>query len=156
MNTSRIMWIERKDGLAGPARIARVTFSKSRKSIHYKGKAFHTLAGRGFKANYADVETGDEYWISGCHKNGRDALYNTDVEVDEDVCEEYCDVRGESAERAGDYVHAGQFCLYLLNTGLHFPGLALHSPVFFMASGGGRNGRDNSSTAGRLHSSNRQ
>ena len=53
------MWIERKDGLAGPARIGRVTFSKSRKSLHYDGKTFHTLAGRGFKTNYVDVETGE-------------------------------------------------------------------------------------------------
>jgi hypothetical protein len=83
------MWIERKDGLAGPARVGRVTFSKSRKSIHYKGKTFHTLAGHGFKANYFDVETGEEYWISGCRKDGRDALYGTDVEIDDDVREEY-------------------------------------------------------------------
>jgi hypothetical protein len=83
------MWIERKKGLAGTARIGRVTFSKSRKSIQYRGKTFHTLAGRGFKANYVDVETGEEYWISGCHKDGRDALYNTEVDIDEDVREEY-------------------------------------------------------------------
>lgn len=89
MKDTRIMWIERKDGLAGPARIGRVTFSKSRRSIHYRGKTFHTLAGRGFKANYADVETGEEYWISGCHKDGRDALYSTDVEIDEDARAEY-------------------------------------------------------------------
>ena len=89
MKETRIMWVERKDGLAGPARIGRVSFSKTRKSVHYRGKTFHTLAGRGFKANYADVETGEEYWISGCHKDGRDALYNTDVEVDEDVRVEY-------------------------------------------------------------------
>ena len=31
----------------------------------------------------------EAYWISGCHKDGRDALYNTDVEVDEDVRVEY-------------------------------------------------------------------
>ena len=89
MKETRIMWIERKDGLTGQARIGRVTFSKSRKSLHYGGKTFHTLAGRGFKANYADVANGDEYWISGCHKDGRDALYTTDVEVDEDVRVEY-------------------------------------------------------------------
>lgn len=92
---TRIMWIERKTGLAGPARIGRVTFSKSMKSIHYDGKTFQTLDGAGFKANYADVETGDEYWISGCRKDGRDALYSTDVEIDEDVREEYWkDIRG--------------------------------------------------------------
>jgi hypothetical protein len=89
MTTSRIMWIERKQGLAGPARIGRVTFSKSRKSIHYRGKTFHSLGGQGFKANYAETGTGEEYWISGCRKDGKDALYNTEVEIDEDVREEY-------------------------------------------------------------------
>ena len=80
------MYIEFKgDGITGPARIGRVTFSKSGKSIHYKGKTFETLRGRGFKANYFNVETGEHYWISGCRKNGMDALYSTDVEIDEDV-----------------------------------------------------------------------
>jgi hypothetical protein len=84
------MWIERKDdGLVGPARIGRVKFSRSRKSLHYKGRTFQTLAGRGFKANYFDVDTGEEYWISGCRKDGQDALYSTDVEIDDDVREEY-------------------------------------------------------------------
>ncbi len=86
---TRIMWIERKEGLAGPARIGRVTFSKTLKSIHYAGKTFQSLTGRASKANYYDVDSGEEYWISGCRKDGRDALYNTSVEVDEDVREEY-------------------------------------------------------------------
>ena len=83
------MWIERKVGLAGPARIGRVTFSKTGQSIHYRGKNFHKLGGQGFKANYADDDTREQYWISGCRKDGRDALYNTDVEIDDDVREEY-------------------------------------------------------------------
>lgn len=65
------------------------------KTIYYQGKTFYSLRGQGFKANYADDETGEEYWISGCHKNGKDALYDTDVEIDEDVLEEYWnDIRG--------------------------------------------------------------
>ncbi|MBW2741875.1 MAG: 1-deoxy-D-xylulose-5-phosphate synthase [Deltaproteobacteria bacterium] len=90
------MYIEYKgDGIVGPARIGRVNYSKSGKSIHYQGKLFETLGGRGFKANYIEVESGVEYWISGCHKDGLDALYNTDVEIDEDVREEYWDmIRG--------------------------------------------------------------
>ena len=84
------MYIEYKgDGICGPARIGRVTFNKSGKSIDYRGKRFTTLSGRGFKANYYEVETGDYYWISGCRKDGRDALYNTDVVIDDDVREEY-------------------------------------------------------------------
>jgi len=89
MTKTRIMWVERKDGLAGPARIGRVTFSKSGQSIHYDGKTFHKLSGQGFKANYADDDTGQEYWISGCRKDGMDALYGTDAEIDDDVREEY-------------------------------------------------------------------
>ena len=45
--------------------------------------------GQGFKANYFDADTGQEYWISGCRKDGMDALDNTDVEIDDDVREEY-------------------------------------------------------------------
>lgn len=89
---SDIMWIENKSGesgLSGPARIGRVSYSKSGKSIKYNGKTFQSLKGTGFKANYYDVESGDEYWISGCRKDGKDALYNTDVEIDDDVLEEY-------------------------------------------------------------------
>src|SRR5882724_1951427 len=55
---SRIMYIECKAGeISGPARIGRVTFSKSGKSLYYEGRRFHTLSGSGFKANYADSET---------------------------------------------------------------------------------------------------
>src|ERR1700686_4008209 len=87
---TRIMYIEAKgDALAGPARIGRVQFSKTRKSVHYTGRTFQTLGGNGFKANYFDAETGEHYWISGCKKDGSDALYSTMVAIDEDAREEY-------------------------------------------------------------------
>jgi len=108
---SRIMYIESKaGGLTGAARIGRVTFSKSGATIYYRGKAFQSLRGRGFKSNYFEVETGDAYWISGPHKDGRDSLYATHVKpiVDEDVVEEYwLGIRGstvpaEHRRRAAD------------------------------------------------------
>jgi hypothetical protein len=84
------MYIEFKgDGIFGPARIGRVKFNKTGKSIDYKGQRFSGLKGYGFKANYYDVGTREHYWISGCKKNGNDALYSTMVEIDEDVREEY-------------------------------------------------------------------
>lgn len=87
---TRLMWIEHKGGeLAGPSRIGRVQYSKSGASLYYDGRTFQSLKGQGFKANYVDVESGEQYWISGCHRDGRDALYSTSVEVDEDVLEEY-------------------------------------------------------------------
>jgi hypothetical protein len=86
------MYVERKAGeLTGPARIGRVTFSKNRKTLHYRGKQFRSLHGRGFKANFYEVESKEEYWISGCRQDGQDRLYGerVPVEIDEDVREEY-------------------------------------------------------------------
>ena len=104
---SRIMYIESKaEGLTGPARIGRVTFSKRGSTLYYAGRAFQSLKGSGFKANYFDVESGEHYWISGPKKDGTDRLYGeaVPVEIDEDVREEYWrDVRG-LPERLGDAI----------------------------------------------------
>src|SRR4029453_4607451 len=89
---TRIMYVERKAGeLTGPARIGRVIFSKNRKTLQYRGKKFRSLHGRGFKANFYEVEAKGEYWISGCRQDGQDRLYGerVPVEIDEDVREEY-------------------------------------------------------------------
>jgi hypothetical protein len=86
------MYIESKaGGLSGPARIGRVTFSKSGATLYYADKSFQSLKGRGFKSNYFEVESGEPYWISGPRKDGQDSLYATNVapEVDVDVHEEY-------------------------------------------------------------------
>ena len=83
------MYVECKaNGLSGTARVGRVTFSQSGKTLYYGGKKFQTLGGRGFKANYFDVESGIHYWISGCKKDGGDRLYGGPVAIDEDVREE--------------------------------------------------------------------
>jgi hypothetical protein len=96
---SRIMYIEDKsEGLDGPARIGRVYFSRTGKSLTYRGQTFQSLAGGGAKANYFDVETGDHYWISGPRRDGADRLHpqsRAPVEIDEDIAEDYWrDVRG--------------------------------------------------------------
>ncbi len=95
---SRIMYIERKAGeLTGEARIGRVTYSKTGKSLYYRGLTFRTQKGNGFKSNYFEVESGEEYWITGCKKRGSNRLYGEriPVEIDEDVRAEYWrDIRG--------------------------------------------------------------
>ena len=98
---TRIMYIEDKtEGLNGPARIGRVTMSKSGQSLQYKGRTFKKLGGTGFKSNYLDVETGGHFWISGPRKDGRDRLYERTakpVEIDADVMDEYLKtIRGPS------------------------------------------------------------
>ncbi|MBL4789022.1 MAG: hypothetical protein JKY60_08205 [Kordiimonadaceae bacterium] len=90
LSRSRIMYIENKSGgLEGPARIGRIFFSKSGNSLYYKNQMFQKIAG--FKANFAEVESGDEYWISGPRKDQNDRLYggNKDVQIDEDISAEY-------------------------------------------------------------------
>lgn len=91
------MYIENKSGgtpghsrLLGPARIGRVEFSKSGKTIHYKEKTFRSLKGAGFKANFREIDSWDEYWISGPKKNGEDGLHGSrPTPIDDDVREEY-------------------------------------------------------------------
>lgn len=96
-NKTRIMYMELKSefGDSGPARIGRVRFSHSGRTLYYKDKQFRSCRGRGIAGNYFDVTTGDEYWISGPKKNGQDRHWAGAVEIDPDVAEEYWkDVRG--------------------------------------------------------------
>ena len=96
---TRIMYIEDKsDGLVGPARIGRVTFSKTRRTIYYQGRSFQSLKGEGFKSNYYEVETGEHFWISGPKRRGGDRLYvsNIPIDIDDDVREGYWrEIRGQ-------------------------------------------------------------
>ncbi|MCU0727608.1 MAG: hypothetical protein MUE73_17760 [Planctomycetes bacterium] len=88
----RIMYIERKAGsLVGPARIGRVTFSKTGRTLRYRDQTFRSLRGAGFKSNYVCVETGEDWWISGPKRRGGDRMYGSalPVEIDEDVRAEY-------------------------------------------------------------------
>ena len=103
----RIMYIACKaGGLTGPARIGRVTFSKTGRTLYYGGQKSQRSKGAGFKSNYYCVETGDDYWISGPKRAGGDALYggSRPIEIDDDVQEEYWrEIRGEP-ERVGEKV----------------------------------------------------
>ena len=104
MPKSRIMYIENKSkGLVGPARIGRVTFSKRGKTLYYGGRSFQSLSGRGFKANFFCVETGEHYWLSGPRKDGQDGLYGyRPTRIDDDVREEYWAVVRDEPARVND------------------------------------------------------
>lgn len=131
----RLMYIERKDGLTGPARIGWVTFSKTGRTLYYAGRSFRSLKGAGYKANYFDVESGEWYWICGPRKNGLDALYAAKVEVDADAREEYwIKVRGlpESVQRV-DFDSPGKYSRRKPQ-----PELAVHGST---RNGGSRGGK---------------
>jgi hypothetical protein len=92
LSRSKIMYIEDKSsGLEGDARIGRVFFSKSGKTLYYNGFRFQSLKGSGYKANYFETNSGIHYWISGPRKDQNDRLYggNQGVQIDSDVYEEY-------------------------------------------------------------------
>lgn len=87
---NRIMYIERKAGdVKGEARIGRVEFSKTARTMYYGGKEFLKIKG-GYKYNCIELSSNEEYWISGCKKNGADSLYAPQpTPIDENVREEY-------------------------------------------------------------------
>lgn len=71
---SEVKYIELKTGFSdnGPAWIGFVSFSKSGKTIYFNGKAFQSLNGKGMNGNFYEIESGNEYWISGVKKNQQD------------------------------------------------------------------------------------
>jgi hypothetical protein len=71
---NEIIYVELKSGFSddGPAWIGPAGYSKSGATVYFNGKAFKSLKGSGVGANCFDIESGDEYWISGVKKNGLD------------------------------------------------------------------------------------
>jgi|SRR5688572_17611956 len=104
---SRIMYIERKSGaLTGDARIGRVTFNKTGRTIFYGNQVFRRIVGGGFKSNYREETSGEDYWISGPKRSGGDRMYGSalPVAIDENVRGEYwLNLRGQP-ERIHDDV----------------------------------------------------
>ncbi|MBS1810240.1 MAG: hypothetical protein JST84_18910 [Acidobacteria bacterium] len=72
MSNRRLMYIELKSGYgdSGPAWISHVTFSKSGRTVYFNGKALKRNERGGISGNYYDLESGDEYWVSGVKKRG--------------------------------------------------------------------------------------
>jgi hypothetical protein len=90
---AEIKYIELKSGFSddGPAWIGLVEFSKSGRTLYFDNKAFQSLKGTGIGANYYDIETGDEYWISGIKKNKMDRHWagNGMINVDDRIIDDY-------------------------------------------------------------------
>lgn len=89
----RVMYVENKNGSIDgiDARIGWVTFSKSGRSVYYRGKTLKRAKGGGISGNHFDEETGEEYWVSGIRKRGSNAHWaeSASIVVDDDAKEEY-------------------------------------------------------------------
>jgi len=102
------MYMECKAGdLTGIARIGRVSFSKTGRTLYYREHRFQSLRGAGFKSNYFDLTTQADYWISGPKQKGGDRMYRSrfPVEIDDNVREEYWTTIRHEPERIHE-VHA--------------------------------------------------
>ncbi|NPA09738.1 MAG: hypothetical protein GXO46_12180 [Chlorobi bacterium] len=68
----KIRYIENKSsGHHGSAWIGWVEFSKSGQTVYFNNKALKKLKIPGISGNHFDIETGEEYWVSGVKKNGQ-------------------------------------------------------------------------------------
>ncbi|MET2984027.1 mannose-1-phosphate guanylyltransferase [Aureibaculum conchae] len=70
-----LKYIELKSGFGdnGPAWIGIAEFSKSGRTVYFNGKALKNANAMGIEGgNHYDIETGEEYWVSGIKKNGTD------------------------------------------------------------------------------------
>lgn len=69
-----LKYVELKSGYDhdGPAWIGWVRTSKSGQTVYFHGRALQRSGGQGIAGNHFDVETGEEYWVSGVKKDGRD------------------------------------------------------------------------------------
>ena len=93
----RVMYVEHKPAEhndRGTAWIGWVTFSKTRRTVYTRGLRLHRSKSLGC-ANHYDLDTGEEYWVSGVKKDGADRLYGSaPVEIEPDARDEYRRVTG--------------------------------------------------------------
>ena len=98
---SALRYIELKSGHKdnGPAWIGLVTLSRSKTTVYFNGRALKKAKGGGVSGNYFDIETGEEYWVSGVKKNGGDRHWagNGRILIEKEAVEEYLNLRGLSA-----------------------------------------------------------
>jgi hypothetical protein len=96
LEQSMLKYIELKSGFSdnGPAWIARVKLSHSRRTVYFGGKALKR--GRGVAGNHYDLLTGDEYWISGVKKAGsnRHSAGSGVISIEASAVAEYLELTG--------------------------------------------------------------
>jgi len=93
-----IKYIELKTGHHddGPAWIGNVKESRSGRTVYFNNHAFQKY--NGISGNYCDVESGEEYWISGVKKNGSDRHWagKGRIIIDRKVLDEYLKITGKT------------------------------------------------------------
>lgn len=77
----RIMYVQLKSGYdtdLGPSWIGWVRFSKTWRSATFQGRTLRRVTGTAyanFDANFYDVDSGEEFWVSGPKRDQTDGRY---------------------------------------------------------------------------------
>ena len=92
-----LMYIELKTGYSdnGPAWIGFVMTSKTKKTVYFNDHAFQRY--NGGNSNYHDIETGEDYWISGVKKreSNRHWAGSGKIMIDSRAVEQFLQLIGE-------------------------------------------------------------
>ena len=97
---TEIKYLELKSGFSGSgnAWIGLVSFSKSGKTIYFDGKAFQRIGSARIQGNFIDIESGNEYWISGVKKNmsDRHQFGGGEIFVEKRILNDYLKIIGKT------------------------------------------------------------
>lgn len=96
---SQIIYVELKTGYNdnGPAWIGKGFFSKTGQTVYFNGQAFKKA--KGVMGNHFEIESGDEYWISGIKKKGNDRHWGGSgiIQIDESAISDYLNLSGQNS-----------------------------------------------------------
>jgi hypothetical protein len=102
---SDLIYVELKTGFSnnGPAWIGNGFYNRTRKTVYFNGHVF--CRSQGISGNHIDLETGEEYWISGVKKKGTDRHWagSGTIKIDENVVDDYLKLRGLTSLTKGKY-----------------------------------------------------
>ena len=91
----RLMYVENKHGEidGANARIGWVTFSKTGRTVYYRGLELRKA--QGILGNFIHSPTREEYWVSGVKKRGSNVHYaeSATVAIDEDALDAVSELR---------------------------------------------------------------
>ncbi len=93
-----LKYVELKSGQndKGPAWIVHVKLSRSGNTVYFNGKALKRRGG--ISGNHVDLETGEEYWVSGVKKDGTDRHWagSGKIAIERSAVTEYLESVGQS------------------------------------------------------------
>jgi hypothetical protein len=99
MSRIELRYVELKTGYSdnGPAWIGLVKYSKTGRTLYFNGRALKHIKRGGWAGNHEDLETGEEYWVSGIKKDGPDRHPQGGtgiIEIDRRVVSDFLALKG--------------------------------------------------------------